>query len=603
MTTYGGDVWIVSGVDADLLDLRWQRFAAGLYEPLGVKVVDGCVVVTCKDRLVRLHDRDGNDEADFSESLSADEDVSVNFHAFNFDLQAGPDVTLFYAKSGHGADADLAGAIIAVAPDGHRGDCGPRGSGTIFVEMNTITLADGSGGNRRLRPPQILLLTLLVLPARLTAAPPAADRPNILMILTDDQGWGDVGAYGAEDLRTPAMDALVAAGMRFDNFYANCPVCSPTRAALLSGMVPDKVGVPGVIRTMPENNWGFLDPAAVLLPQPLKAAGYHTAIIGKWHLGLEAPSQPTDHGFDHFHGFLGDMMDDYWTHTRHGRHYMRLGEQDVRPEGHATDVFTKWAVDYIESRAKRDQPWFCYLAYNAPHFPVQPPAEWLARVKAREPGIDPTRAELVAFIEHLDAGIGRVIEALKQTGQADNTLIVFSSDNGGHEGSRANCGPHRGYKQQMFEGGIAVPCCAVWPGRIAAGSRSDLVALSSDLYPTFCEAAGAAVNHAIDGVSILPTLLGKPQTLDRTLVWVRREGGQRYQGQDYYAIRQGPWKLLQNDPFERYQLYHLGNDPLEQHDVAKQNRPVVNRLAALLRQHVQQAAAVPWQRPASAPSK
>ena len=428
-----------------------------------------------------------------------------------------------------------------------------------------------------------------------------AGQPNILMILTDDQGWGDLAAYGSDDLRTPAMDALVAAGMRFDNFYANCPVCSPTRAALLTGMVPDKVGVPGVIRTMPENSWGFLDPAAVLLPNPLKKVGYHTAIIGKWHLGLEAPSRPNDHGFDHFHGFLGDMMDDYWTHTRHGQHYMRLNDQDVRPDGHATDIFSGWAADYIASRADQPQPWFCYLAYNAPHFPVQPPKEYLDKVLAREPGIDPTRAELVAFIEHLDAGIGRVIAALEASGQSDNTLIVFSSDNGGHEGSKANCGPHRGFKQQMFEGGIAVPFCAVWPGRITAGSRSDLIALTSDLYPTFCEAAGAKVDHQIDGKSILPTLLGKPQTIERPLIWVRREGGQKYQGQDYYAIREGSWKLLQNDPFERYQLYNLKNDPLEQHDVAGQHKQIVSRLATLLRQHVQQAAAVPWQQRVETP--
>ena len=473
---------------------------------------------------------------------------------------------------------------------------------TFLFMKSTWFFIDWLAVHRRL----LLLLLVMVAgspkPGTASASDPTfvAGQPNILMILTDDQGWGDLAAYGSEDLRTPAMDALVAAGMRFDNFYANCPVCSPTRAALLSGMVPDKVGVPGVIRTRPEDNWGFLDPQAVLLPQPLKAVGYHTAIIGKWHLGLEAPSRPTDHGFDHFHGFLGDMMDDYWTHTRHGQHYMRLGEQDVRPEGHATDIFSDWAVDYIKARAGDAQPWFCYLAYNAPHFPVQPPQEWLNRVLAREPEIDPTRAKLVAFIEHLDAGIGRVIAALQATGQADNTLIVFSSDNGGHEGSKANCGPHRGFKQQMFEGGIAVPFCAVWPGRIPAGSHSDLVALTSDLFPTFCEAAGAAVAHPIDGVSILPTLLGKPQTVKRTLIWVRREGWPKYQGQDYYAIRAGRWKLLQNDPFERYQLYDLEDDPLEQRDVADGNKQVVARLSAILRQHVQQAARVPWQRPVRA---
>lgn len=424
-----------------------------------------------------------------------------------------------------------------------------------------------------------------------------AEQPNILMILTDDQGWGDVAAYGSKDLKTPAIDALIAAGMRFDNFYANCPVCSPTRAALLSGMVPDKVGVPGVIRTMPENNWGFLDPAAVLLPRPLKEVGYHTSIIGKWHLGLEFPSRPNDHGFDHFHGFLGDMMDDYWTHTRHDRHYMRLNEKDIRVEGHATDLFTQWAVEYIESRKHQKSPWFCYLAYNAPHFPVQPPQEWLERVIAREQGINPTRAKLVAFIEHLDDGIGRVIHSLKATGQYDNTLIVFSSDNGGHKGSMADCGPHRGFKQDMYEGGIAVPCCAVWKNHIDAGSKSELVAMTSDLYPTFCEVAGAKVSHSIDGVSILPTLRGQSQEIERPMVWVRREGGKAYEGRAYYAIRKGNWKLLQNNPFERYQLFNLADDPLEMTDVAKEYPKIFNELTRLLRQHIQQAAQVPWQRP------
>ena len=445
--------------------------------------------------------------------------------------------------------------------------------------------------------PLVVVGLLVTVGSTYAATENTHSSPNILMILTDDQGWGDVAAYGAKDLKTPAIDSLIASGMRFDNFYANCPVCSPTRAALLSGMVPDKVGVPGVIRTHPDNNWGFLNPDAILLPKPLKAVGYHTAIIGKWHLGLEAPSRPTDHGFDHFHGFLGDMMDDYWTHTRHDRHYMRLNTVDVRPEGHATDIFSDWAADYITSRVGKVQPWFCYLAFNAPHTPVQPPRAYLEKVLSREPGIDPTRAKLVAFIEHLDVGIGRVVDCVKKTGQAENTLIVFTSDNGGHKGSLAHCGPHRGFKQEMYEGGIAVPFCAVWPGHIAPGSRSDLVALTSDLFPPFCEAAGATIKHEIDGMSILPTLLGKRQSFDRTLFWVRREGGQLYQGQDYYAVRRGPWKLLQNTPFENYQLFNLDDDPLELIDVSDGHRSIVKDLTEKLRHHVQVAAKVPWQQP------
>ncbi|MHC4750286.1 MAG: sulfatase-like hydrolase/transferase, partial [Planctomycetota bacterium] len=222
-----------------------------------------------------------------------------------------------------------------------------------------------------------------------------SSKPNILTILVDDLGYGDLSSYGAKNLRTPNIDKLIASGMRFDNFYANCPVCSPTRASLLTGRYPDLVGVPGVIRTHARNNWGYLAPQAVPLPKLLKPAGYHTAIVGKWHLGLTSPNTPTERGFDHFHGFLGDMMDDYYKHRRHGYNYMRLNEKEIDPQGHATDLFTKWAIDYIAERAKSIQPFFLYLAYNAPHTPIQPPADWLERIKSRQKGISDKRAKLV----------------------------------------------------------------------------------------------------------------------------------------------------------------------------------------------------------------
>lgn len=436
----------------------------------------------------------------------------------------------------------------------------------------------------------------------------AADRPNVLIILTDDQGWGDLTSYGAKDLRTPAIDSLVHAGMRFDNFYANCPVCSPTRAALLTGRYQEFVGVPGVVRTYPKDNFGYLAHDAVLLPVPMKKAGYHTSIIGKWHLGLEEPNTPIGRGFDHFKGMLCDMMDDYWTHRRHGINYMRDGRKEFDPKGHATDLFSDWAVDYIKARALANvrestgsqgpKPWMCYLAYNAPHFPVQPPKEWLDKVTDREKGIHPTRAKLVAFIEHMDAGIGRVIKALKDTGQYDNTLIIFTSDNGGHGGSKANVGPYRGFKQDMYEGGLRVPACAVWKGKIKAGSRSELVALTFDIFPTVCEAAGAKIDHKIEAVSILPTLLGKPQQFNRDLFFCRREGNARYQGQDYYAMIRGDWKLMHNTPFEPYQLFNLKDDPYETTNLAQKNRKKLNELSAALRVQIQKAGQVPWHKPA-----
>lgn len=214
----------------------------------------------------------------------------------------------------------------------------------------------------------------------------AEQQPNIVMILVDDLGYGDLSYMGAKDLGSLHIDRLASLGMWFTQFYANCPVCSPTRAALMSGRYPDMVGVPGVIRTHPENSWGHLAPDSILLPAVLKRAGYRTAMFGKWHLGLETPNIPNDRSFDHFNGYLGDMMDDYFNHRRHGINYMRLNRDKIDPAGHATDLFAKWAVDFVREHDSA-RPYFMYLAYNAPHTPIQPPSDWLERVKKREPDI------------------------------------------------------------------------------------------------------------------------------------------------------------------------------------------------------------------------
>ena len=326
------------------------------------------------------------------------------------------------------------------------------------------------------------------------AASAAGGKPNILVILADDLGYGDLSSYGATDIKSPNIDGLVAAGIRFDCFYANCPVCSPTRASLMTGRYPDLVGVPGVIRTHLADNWGYLLPQAVLLPQMLKRAGYHTALVGKWHLGLASPNTPNERGFDHFHGFLGDMMDDYYNHRRHGFNYLRLNDKEIDPQGHATDLFTQWAIDYLRDRSTKSvrvegvppsdrgqdardtrQPFFLYLAYNAPHAPIQPPQEWLDRVKQREPGISERRAKLAALVEHLDAGIGKVLAALKETGLSDNTLVIFTSDNGGQLSLGSLNGPCGRAKAICTKAASASPC--VPSGR--ARSSPALAAIAS----------------------------------------------------------------------------------------------------------------------------
>ena len=427
---------------------------------------------------------------------------------------------------------------------------------------------------------------------------PPKNKPNILIILTDDQGYHDVSYYGTEDLQTPNIDALRKDGMRFDNFLTNSPVCAPTRAALLSGRYPDRVGVPGLIRFHPENNWGYLDPKTVLLPQKLKEANYHTAHIGKWNLGLESPNLPNQKGFDLFYGWLEDMMDDYMIKRRHSKNFMRLNNEIIDPPGHATDLFTEWAVDYISEQAKDEQPFFLYLAYNAPHFPVQPPKEWSDRVRQRNPGLPEKRSNLIAFIEHLDNGIGKVITSLKESGQYENTIILFTSDNGGHLPDLANNGPLRDGKQSMYEGGLRVPTFVSWPSQIAAGSSTNQLNLSMDIYPTVIQLAGVEINHTVEGRSFLNTLLGNTEAEEERVVYfTRREGGLTYGGKAYHALRKGDWKLLQNSPYQPMELYNLKTDPKEENDLIKSEPEIYKEMNSILMQHIQEGGKTPWQKP------
>jgi arylsulfatase A-like enzyme len=424
----------------------------------------------------------------------------------------------------------------------------------------------------------------------------SAQQPNIVLIVADDLGYGDLSSYGAEDLHSPALDSLAASGIRFTQFYANSPVCSPTRASLLSGRYPPMAGVPGVIRTHASNNWGNLAQNIELLPEKLRRRGYHTAMVGKWHLGLNAPQRPIDRGFDHFEGFLGDMMDDYYNHRRHGINYMRRGVEVIHPEGHATDLFTDWAVHYIESRAVSTAPFFLYLAYNAPHTPIQPPEEWIAKVEQREGNFDEARNKLVALIEHMDHGIGKVVNALRETGFYDNTLVIFVSDNGGQLNVGARNGPLRDGKGTVYEGGIRVPAIASWPGNIAPGTDSNALLTTMDIYPTLLEAARERVTQIIDGTSFLGSLLGGPEPdPNRLLFFSRREGGLRFGGKTIEAVRQGPWKLLQNSPYAPLELYNLDRDPLETTDLSSTESDIFRQLAAALRQYEQDAGRVPWQ--------
>ncbi|MGE0756522.1 MAG: sulfatase [Pirellulaceae bacterium] len=452
-------------------------------------------------------------------------------------------------------------------------------------------------GNRVTASERLFSLALALLAPCSCPAEPAA-RPNFVLILADDHGYGDVSTYHASDARTPHIDRLAADGLLFTRMRANCTVCSPSRAALLTGRYPDRVGVPGVIRTHPENSWGYFDPNVPTLADELRRQGYRTALVGKWHLGLASPNTPNERGFDFFHGFLGDMMDSYLDHRRHGQNYLRRNGETIDPPGHATDLFSSWAIEYLRQRAKQPaQPFFLYLAFNAPHFPIEPPADRLSRVRARAPGLSEARAKNVALVEHLDDGIGQVLAALNELVLARNTVVVFTSDNGGSLPHAQSNEPWRDGKQSHYDGGLRVPFMMRWPARIAAGRTTDYAGLSFDVFPTFLELAEATPAADLDAVSLVPLLDGRSMPGSRDLYFVRREGGPQYGGKSYEALIRGDWKLMQNDPYSPMELYNLADDPYEAQNLAASRPRQLAELGTALRAHIQRGGATPWQRP------
>jgi arylsulfatase A-like enzyme len=261
-------------------------------------------------------------------------------------------------------------------------------------------------------------------------------------------------------------------------------------------------------------------------------------------------------------------------------------------------LFSEWTINYLRDRAtKPDEPFFLYLAYNAPHFPIEPPHEWLKSVQKRAPHLEEKRAKNLAFVEHLDDRIGKVLAELKRTGLDRNTLVVFTADNGGSLPHGQNNDPWRDGKQSHYDGGLRVPFMVRWPGFIAPGSKCDYAGLNFDLFPTFLELAGVKPAADLDAVSLAPLFSGKTITTPRDLYFVRREGGPAYGGKSYEAIIRGDWKLLQNDPYSPLELYDLKNDPQERQNVAATNKKVFNELSAALRIFIQRGGETSWQKP------
>jgi arylsulfatase A-like enzyme len=419
----------------------------------------------------------------------------------------------------------------------------------------------------------------------------AQERPNIIFILADDLGYGDLSCYGAKDVQTPNIDTLADEGIQFTRAYANSTVCSPSRAAILTGNYPDMVGVPGVIRNMPDNTWGNLKDDIVTLPEALKTLRYKTALIGKWHLGYKSPDIPNERGFDYFKGFLGDMMDDYYTHRRGGINWMRENDQEIDPKGHASDLFTDWTLDYLKKQKQQQNPFFLFLTYNAPHDPVQSPQDWLDKVKARERDAPLKRQKMIALIEHLDYNVGRILNQLKTLHLDKNTIIVFTSDNGGALKYGASNAPFSGGKGDMLEGGIRVPCIVKSP-HISNRKVSDQPLLLMDFYSTLIKFAGGKAQDDLPSTVINELYSLPSNNISRTMIWMRREG-HIFGGRAYYAISNGNYKLLQNNPFSDYELFNLYEDPNEKSPL---HLPEIEQsLKSDLTKHVQNSGKIPWQ--------
>ena len=428
-----------------------------------------------------------------------------------------------------------------------------------------------------------LLAVILGLAIPLTAA----DRPNILLIFTDDQGWNDVGCYGSE-IPTPNIDRIAEEGVRFTQFYSASSICTPSRFGLLTGQNPvrSQDQLLGALMFMAdEDKTRGIRPHETTIAEVLRdQAGYDTALIGKWHLGHgDANLLPISHGFDTFIGHTGGCID-FFTMTYGIIPDWYHGSQHVSENGYATELITEEAIEYLTERGEDEKPFFLFLAYNAPHFgkgyspsdkkPVnlmQPQAAELKRVEFIE---DKIRREFAAMTVSLDDGVGKVLEALESNQLERDTLVLFLTDHGGDPTYGGSNTPLRGQKATLFEGGIKVPCLMRWPGKIKPGSESDEVLWALDLFPTFCEVAGVEATEIenIDGSSLLPVITGESESAkkDRTLLWetgTHAELGRK----GWRALRSGDLKYLQT-PDEGEFLFDLGADPLEQTDLKESRR-------------------------------
>ncbi len=401
------------------------------------------------------------------------------------------------------------------------------------------------------------MLILFVLPVQ-----SQTQRPNIIYIMADDLGYADLSCYGRTDYQTPHLDKLASQGVKFMNAYAAAALCTPTRTAFMTGRYPARTPV-GLMEPL---RWGHKDSLVGLTPDYtsvatlLKNSGYETFLVGKWHLGYDPKFSPNKNGFDYFFGFNAGGID-YVSHKNpRGRPDLYENEKAITREGYITDIWGEKAIEII--RQKHRKPFFLGVMFNAPHWPWQAPGDkpYPDTLNWHKGG---TQEKYAAMMKSLDDAVGRIMQAIDDEKMASNTLVIFTSDNGGEEFS--NMGIYSGIKETLWEGGIREPAFIRWPGVIPANSVTQQVAVTMDWTATILAVAGAKPDPAfpLDGINILPVCTGKKKTGSRTLYW------RLFQETKHKAVREGDWKYLQTEKGEF--LFNLLNDPGERNDLKEKN--------------------------------
>lgn len=418
-----------------------------------------------------------------------------------------------------------------------------------------------------------------------------ARQPNILLIVSDDQGYMDLGSMGSPDIQTPKLDTLAAEGARLTSYYSASPVCTPSRGSLLTGRYPQRNGTYDNFRNdrvddgyqypsheyeiSPERILG-MDTREVLLSEVLSKAGYATGVFGKWDLGSLRRFLPLQRGFDDFYGFVNTGID-YWTHERYGvpSMYRRNALTEKDKGTYTTDLFERETLRFIDEH--RDDPFFVYLSYNAPHGAssldrgirgfVQAPGKCLDLYPSPNGLQEERRHKFMAAVTCMDASIGRILDRIDQHGLRDETIVIFVSDNGA--GGGGDSGPLRGRKSRMFEGGVRVPFLIRWPGQIEPGTVCDAFLSALEVFPTLVEAAGSGLPEGIelDGFDMLPVIQGRRETQRESMFWER---------QAEYGARVGKWKLVSSRRGSG--LFDLSEDIGESRDLSERLPAVRERV-------------------------